>query len=395
MSIEFPQLNDSDPAGLTAAAWVLRHDRGLTAAEQDAFSQWLAADPRHRVAWAEHRWGWDELDRLAGLQTSVHAVPDPDLLAPKRRRPFGFPLSPSLSLSFLAAAALVLGVFLWQQPAVPPSAAPPSLALIERRDLADGSVVELNRGAVVSDRFTPGERRVQLERGEAHFTVAKDAARPFVVEVAGVTVRAVGTAFNVRLDPTAVEVLVTEGKVAVMADDGGRPAAASGRRSAVRGRKAEAGGRSTDSDAERRRQSGRPNTDVSHLTSDVLSLTSDLRPLTSGTLVSAGERTVVSLAPAAPAPAVQALSPAEIEARLAWQPRLLDFTNASLPEILAEFNRRNPVHLTLGDDHLCSLRLSATFRSDNVEGFVRLMTSDFGMRAERRGDTEVVLVQAR
>ena len=112
-------------------------------------------------------------------------------------------------------------------------------------------------------------------------------------------------------------------------------------------------------------------------------------------MLAAGERTVVSLTPEAPAPEVTTLSPAEIEARLAWQPRLLDFTNAPLSEIVAEFNRRNPVHLTLGDPSLASLRLSATFRSDNVEGFVRLMTSDFNMRAERRGEAEIVLLQAK
>jgi ferric-dicitrate binding protein FerR (iron transport regulator) len=91
---------------------------------------------------------------------------------------------------------------------------------------------------------------------------------------------------------------------------------------------------------------------------------------------------------------VTTLSHAEIEARLAWQPRLLDFTSAPLSEIVAEFNRRNPVRLTLGDASLACLRLSATFRSDNVEGFVRLMASDFGMRAERRGAAEITLVSA-
>jgi transmembrane sensor len=340
-----------NPAGLAAAEWVLRHDRGLTPAEQDEFSQWLAGDVRHRAAWAEHRWGWDELDRLAGLQTSIHAVPDPDLLAPKTARWFGFPLSPSLVLSLVAAAAAVaLGVFRWERPAVLPPVAPtppaavPSLALIERRELPDGSVVDLNRGAVVTERFTTAERRVVLARGEAHFVVAKDSARPFVVEAAGVSVRAVGTAFNVRLDSTAIEVLVTEGRVSVVPTDG----------------------------------SGAPSPRNVSLP-----------------LLQAGERTIVSLAPAAPAPEVTTLSPAEIETRLAWQPKLLDFTNAPLPEIVAEFNRRNPITLTLGDAGLASLRLSATFRSDNVEGFVHLMTSAFGMRAEWRGATEVVLVRER
>ncbi len=335
---------ESDPVGRAAAEWMLRHDRGLTAAEQDAFSHWLAADPRHRAAWAEHRWGWDELDRLAGLQTSVEALPDPDLLAPGRggrRRS----LVPSLSLAILAvAAAVVLGVFLRQPPAEPvtassPGASPP-LALIERRELADGSVVELNRGAIVHERFTPATRRVVLTRGEAHFTVTKDAARPFVVEVGGMAVRAVGTAFNVRLDTAAVEVLVTEGTVSVAPD----VAAADGATG----------------------ESGAP-------------------------LVAAGQRTVVPLAAVAAVPAAQALSPGEIEARLAWQSRLLEFTNAPLADVVAEFNRRNPVRLTLGDESLRPLRLSVTFRSDNVEGFVRLMASDFGMRVERRGASEIVL----
>ena len=68
-----------------AAAWVVRQDRGLNATEQDELSQWLAADARHRAIFAEHSRGWVELDRLVGLQSSLQAVPDPDLLAPVRR----------------------------------------------------------------------------------------------------------------------------------------------------------------------------------------------------------------------------------------------------------------------------------------------------------------------
>ena len=65
----------------------------------------------------------------------------------------------------------------------------------------------------------------------------------------------------------------------------------------------------------------------------------------------------------------------------------------ALAEIVAEFNRRNPVRLTLTDAKLAGQRLSATFRSDNVEGFVRLMESDFGMKAEWRADDEIVLTR--
>lgn len=333
---------ETDPVAQAAAEWMLRHDRGLTAVEQDEFSQWLAADPRHGAAWAEQRWGWDELDRLAGLQASVHAVPDPDLLAPKRAV---FPvrwLWPVLA----AAAAVALGLFLRPGPAAPaaPEAVvvfPParSLALIEQRTLPDGSVIELNRGAVVTEHYTAGERRVRLERGEAHFKVAKDAARPFYVEAGGMAVRAIGTAFNVRLDPASVEVLVTEGKVSV------------------------------GSSATRGAPPAIPQLGVN-------------------------QRTVVSLAPAAPAPQVTAVPPAEIEARLAWQPRMLDFTNAPLPDIVAEFNRRNPVRLTLADATLNEVRLSALIRSDNVDGFVRVLEAEYGMTVDWHEDDRIVLRRA-
>lgn len=348
MSPSEPTPDATDPVAQAAAEWILRLDRGLTATEQDEFSQWLAADPRHRATWAEQRWSWDELDRLAGLQVSVHAKPDPDLLAPATAS-FHRWLWPALA----AAAVLTVGLFFvyrpaspargdWNSAAHPSSFAAQSLALIEQRELPDGTLIELNRGAVVTVHYTENERRVRLERGEAHFKVAKDPARPFFVEAGGVTVRAVGTAFNVRLDPASVEVLVTEGTVGV-------------ERLAPKG--------SAQSEANQLR-------------------------------LTANERTVISLAPTAPAPQVSPVPPAEIEARLAWQPRLLDFTNTPLPEIVAEFNRRNPVRLVLGDEELSQVRLSATFRSDNVEGFVRLMESDFGMRPTWRGD-EIVLAHAR
>jgi len=324
--------SEESRAAHAAAEWVLRHERGLSAAEQDEFSAWLAADPRHGAVFAEGRWGWEELDRLVGLQTSQQAIPDPDLLKPKRRTRLLALIVPA-TLAFAAALAVVFfraGEAL--NPPMPPTVAP--LALIEERVLPDGSKVKLNRGAELRVEFTATERRVVLVRGEANFDVEKDPARPFVVWANGVAVRAIGTRFNVRLDPASVEVLVTEGRVAV----------------------------------------NHPDTDP-----------------TAPLHVTAGNRTVVSLAPAAPAPQVAVMAPAEIEARLAWQPRLLDFNESLLGEIVAEFNRRNPVRLVIGDEALRELRLSATFRSDNVEGFVRLMESDFGMRAERRLNDEIVL----
>ncbi len=344
MNSESPAPRSPEEIALAAARWVLRRDRGLTAAEQDELSHWLAADPRHGEALALRRWGWDELDRLAGLQTSLGAVPDADLFAPRARRRARRRWWLA-AVSSLAAAAVVLLDVTRSTPTAPeqaPVAAVVSTALAapcERLTLEDGSVVELNRGAGVEAAFTATERRVRLVRGEASFAVAKNLSRPFVVNAGGVDVRAVGTVFNVRLASSSVEVVVSEGRVKLESP----PAGAAGR---------------------------------------------------AATLVSVGESAVVLLASPS-APQVTPLAAGDLAARLAWQPRLLDFTAAPLTEIVAEFNRRNPVQLAVGDAALGAMRLSAAFRSDNVEGFVLLMESEFGMRAEWRSDREIVLRRAK
>ena len=335
--------DDPDPAR-TAAYWVMRHDRGLSPAEQDEFLHWLAADPRHGEAMARYRRTWETFDRLAGLQASPHAVPDPDLLAPPT------PTKPEptwrrwawRTVPLAAAAALAFGLADRPRPAAVPLAiaqlASAELTPSEERTLNDGSMVRLNRGAHLEVAFSAGERRVHLERGEADFAVAKDPARAFVVESGGLSIRAVGTAFNVRLTENVVEVIVTEGRVAVA-----------------------------------RRGAG----DTSVLTA-----------------LSAGERAVVPRASAG-APLVDTPSHEELERRLAWQPRVLGFTDESLATIVNEFNRHNPVVLRLADPALRELRLTARFRSDNVTGFLRLLASEFAIRAEPGAAGEIVLQAAR
>jgi transmembrane sensor len=342
-----PDPRSREEIATAAAQWVLRRDRGLTAAEQDEFSQWLAADPRHGEALAEHRWGWDELDRLTGLQTSLGAMPDPDLFAPtakaRVRRWWWLAGASSLMVAALVAVMIFSGGRSRERSEAKPVEITAEVAALaspcERRTLEDGSVVDLNRGAAVEVAFTATERRVILMRGEANFTVAKDAARPFVVTAGGVAMRAVGTVFNVRLDGAGVEVVVAEGRVRVDPPGG-----------------------AAQTDAQ---------------------------------VLSVGQSAMVPLAKVVATPHVVMLTDAQLAARLAWQPRLLDFTNAPLSEIVADFNRRNPVQLVVGESALGALRLSAAFRSDNVEGFVRLMESDFGMRAEWRSEREIVLRRAK
>jgi transmembrane sensor len=231
------------------------------------------------------------------------------------------------------AAALVLGAFLGFR-ALPSSRSPETrytttTAGYERARLADGSTLELNTASAARVQFTAAERRVELESGEAHFEVAHDTARPFVVNAGGVAVRAVGTAFNVRFVSGAVEVTVTEGKVAV------GPAMSSG----------------------------------------------------GATLVAANQRLALPLAAAAPANAIESLAPADVRAVLAWQRRVTDFSDTPLSEVTARFNRHNSLQLVVADPALGSRRIGGMFALDDAEAFVRLLERDGIIRAERQGDT--------
>lgn len=327
-----------------AAAWLARRDRGFTAEEQDRYFEWLRADLRHGAAVAQLEKTWGALDALAGWRPAHSARPNPDLLASP---PAVAPVAMSnwagwrrSAVGALAAAAM-FGLVLWgYRSTVQPPESQGTVRVIlppERLTLADGTVVDLNHGGKIETDFTAELRRVRLVSGEAHFTVAKNPARPFVVDAGGVAVRAVGTAFGVRRASGEVEVLVTEGKVQVE-----RPVVPSERAA--------------------------------------------LKPESPPTPLVAGERAVVHTAAPERPPVVAAVSAQEISRALAWQGVRLEFAALPLAQVVAEFNLRNPQQLVVGDAATGRLRVGGSFRADHVEAFVRLLEASFGVVAERRAD---------
>ena len=214
--------------------------------------------------------------------------------------------------------------------------APDAAASVPRQEtLTDGTVVELRDGAKLTIAFTADLRRVRLEHGEAHFQVAKNPARPFVVDAGGVDVRAVGTAFSVQVGAAEVEVIVTEGQVAVE-----KPAVGMASESVAR--------------------------------------------LHSIASVAAGNRIVVERAsPAEPVPVV-AITPAEIVERLAWRVPRLELSGTPLAQAVAFFNQHSAIGLVLATPDLGKLQLSGSVRADNVEPLLSLLHTEFGIEADRR-----------
>lgn len=85
--------------------------------------------------------------------------------------------------------------------------------------LPDGSVVTLNRKSSISypQEFAGKTRQVRLT-GEAFFDVKPDKSKPFLISVNDVTVKVVGTSFNVKDNAEKTEVIVETGIVEVSRD---------------------------------------------------------------------------------------------------------------------------------------------------------------------------------
>lgn len=240
------------------------------------------------------------------------------------------------------AATMMMGVWFFSGGKAETSqTGSPTAVVIEprRQVLGDGTIVALREGAEITADFSGTARRVTLRRGEAHFAVVKNPARPFIVTALGVDVRAVGTAFSVGLGGAAVEILVSEGRVAV--EPATTPAAE----------------------------------------------------------VDAGQRARV---PAAGAKTeVSAVSPAELAQASAWRIPHIEFSRTPLAEALTLINARlapagrRLIEADPADEGLRALRLSGFLEADNAEGFLQLLESQFAVHAERSGTGPIFLRSSR
>lgn len=198
--------------------------------------------------------------------------------------------------------------------------------------LADGSRIELNARSRINVKFDDSQRYVELLEGQALFSVAKDAARPFIVRSGSTDVKAVGTQFDVNRKPSGTVVTVMEGRVAVS-----QPA--------------------------RERAASAP--------------TEAAMPRV---LLSPGEQVTVT------AHTIIAPKKANLAATTAWTEGLLVFDSAPLSEVVQEFNRHNMKPLVIADERLLDLRISGIFPATGAERLTGFLQERFGIAVQEHED---------
>jgi transmembrane sensor len=275
----------------------------------------------------------DILRRLRPLDGAVDeqvldkfGVPTPIFDPPKKRKPPLLAVAATLLIAAIGAITwIVVSRAGWQVYET-------EFGGFQRIALADGSTAMLNTDSRIRARMSSGRREIVLDRGEALFTVAHDTSRPFDVTAGDTVVRAVGTAFSVRLtDQKQVDVIVAEGRVAIDPPDD--------------------------------------------------SLDSKLpQPLALPTLstLAAGETVSVK---AHRRLKVQKIADEDVSRKLAWTQGRIWFDRVSLAEAVAEFNRYNRRQIVIDDPTIAGMHIGGTFEATDLDSFVAALET-FGIRVE-------------
>lgn len=343
-------VGDSRQIEREAAAWLARRDGSAwTSRDAAGLEAWIDESTAHRVAFLRVESAWAACGRLKALGAGVRSGTVPPrshwngLPAVEGTAPGDFRVTPPARVQRLhpawAAAALaalaVSGALAWGwREYVASEAVPYVTAAGEMRTLAlaDGSTATLSSDSAIEARLGRHDRRIEVRRGEAFFSVAHDSQRPFVVIAGGRRVVAVGTRFAVRRDAEEMRIVVTEGVVRLEAQAPG---------------------------------------DGSPVPSALL---------TAGSIATAHGSNVL----------VRAGTVADAERILSWRSGYLTFHDTSLETAVAEFNRYGSQRLVIGDAAIGLVRIGGNFRWSNSEAFVRLLESGFNIRVERLPDRIVL-----
>jgi len=351
----------ADGIEAAAARWFWQRDRGdWTTSDQVLLDEWLAQSTAHRVAWLRLKAGWNQAARMRALGAGVPSgvIPEPGAWGDKRflrsrAMSEAPPVSPLRSaarelpprrwkITRLAAAAsvgalLLTGAYLAHVGFLSGDRYATPVGGLDTVPLADGSQVTLNTDTRIRVELSDRERRIELDKGEAFFDVAKDPARPFVVYVNEKRVVAVGTKFAVRRDGDDIRVAVTEGKVLI-------------------------------DRAERSPASARPG----GATTDVL--------LGAGSIAQTAKADVL----------VRRDSRPEAEQLLSWRSGYLMFEATPLAAAVAEFNRYNTRKIVIRDASITNFPIGGNFRSGNIDAFLWLLEAGFPIDVQHDGENIVL-----
>jgi transmembrane sensor len=327
---EIHRMPSAEDAEREASEWIARlQAEDATAEDRARFVDWRDAHSRNAKAYEELSVTWRELLQAGPLVRAVNfgQVMNAAATPPVRRRRW-------VALAAAAVIATAVGLGTWnfyrQKEETGFQTAVGEQAQVA---LPDGSSFDLNTNSRVRVDYSPKTRVIHLDRGEAFFKVAHDTQRPFWVRAGDSWVRAVGTAFNVYIRPSGVEVTVSEGTVKVVGAGSNEPPPM------------------------------------------------DAPAAVTVASVTAGEQVNVQ----GRAEVIHELNSAQLSRLLAWRKSSLYFQDQPLGEVVEELMRYTTLKIEIEDNALREVPVGGTFQTnpEGVEALLTMLHDGFGATIRR------------
>lgn len=367
--VEFP---DRKAIEEEAGAWLIKldGDSAPSAEELASLREWLERSPVHREQLGNLADFWGKMNVLTEL-----AVPlgHRDGRADRSFVEILRHAIPQFGLAGFVTAVIVIGIGVaatfWLRPdpfLTSNGLYATAVGQQQSTTLADGSVVLLNTNSQIKVGYNNEYRNIRLLQGEAHFTVAKSAARPFRVYAGNGRVQAVGTAFSVYLKDNTVDVTVTEGKVALASVS--RPG------------------------IYRLPQQGTPSgTDQSSGSNAIVDrgLFETLGTIKAGE--SATIRSVLDADTVSTMNAIKTVEAQEMAKRLSWREGILFFAGDPLEVVVDEISRYTTVSIEISDPVVRATRIGGRFPIGETDAMFDALEANFGLRVTRLSHDRVLV----
>jgi len=207
-----------------------------TSEEITSLSLWIKETEENRKLFTDYKKAWElseqlaidrktnldeEWEKMAGIITSESGLKDRavktlSLPVMKKKPVFAGWLKLAAALIILIATASVI-YYYFQTSGMTKITAENDILEVS---LPDGSLVTLNKGAILEYPGKFSKNRIVELKGEAYFQVVSDPEKPFIVEGNHANVEVLGTVFNVNTQNRKgnMEVVLSSGKVSLYFD---------------------------------------------------------------------------------------------------------------------------------------------------------------------------------
>ncbi|MDO6446968.1 FecR domain-containing protein [Colwellia sp. 1_MG-2023] len=341
-----------------ACEWIAKLETGdLSPQDRAAYKEWMSRSPAHCQAIKKMAQLSSDINIIANmadsLEESVLSI-KPQKMLVKSTPFFTYP-----SFAVVAFAMIVSFSYLYdfyKDVTKYPYLITTNVGGFKETMLSDGSKIKLNTNSQVEVDYNADKRKIRLIKGEAFFDVSHNPKRPFIVMAKNKIVRAVGTAFGVRLKEKSLEVLVSDGRVEL--------------KEVARLAQELTSSQIKDAD----------NTKLP-----------DLTPIDASSLVFLDAGQSISLSEENNKANINLKTEREIVRELSWHEGLLDFSNTPLPEVIAEVTRYTPLKIEIVDAELNELAFGGIIPTGRTEALFEALSFSFNIEIEYVNNTLVRL----